>query len=318
MAELPTTVTFLFTDIEGSTALWERDRRRWPAVDRHFSLLRQAIESHGGVLFKTVGDAAQAAFSSAPHAVAVALDAQRSLKAEDWSSIGGLRVRMALHAGEAQPDPTGDYHAPLLNRLSRLLAAGHGGQVLLSQAVQQLARGAIPEGAELVDLGDHRLRDLLEPERVFQLRYPDLPDAFPPLRTLDQQPNNLPLQPTPFLGRVQQVTDISTLLQRPDVRFLTLTGPGGTGKTRLALQAAADLLDDFCDGVFFVPLAMTISPRLLSNRDRPWHSGGRRAAPSERLRDSLSSKDLLLVLDNFEHLADAAPAVAELLGTSPG
>ena len=147
MAELPTgTVTFLFTDIEGSTALWERDRNAMQAaVGQHFSLLRQAIESHGGVLFKTVGDAAQAAFSSAPHAVAVALDAQRSLKAEDWSSIGGLRVRMALHAGEAQPDPTGDYHAPLLNRLSRLLTAGHGGQVLLSQAVQQLARGAIPE-----------------------------------------------------------------------------------------------------------------------------------------------------------------------------
>ena len=122
---------------------------------------------------------------------------------------------MALHAGEAQPDPTGDYHAPLLNRLSRLLTAGHGGQVLLSQAVQQLARGAIPEGAELVDLGDHRLRDLLEPERVFQLRYPDLPDAFPPLRTLDQQPNNLPLQPTPFLGRVQQVTDISDAVAAP-------------------------------------------------------------------------------------------------------
>src|SRR5687767_15115459 len=176
------TVTFLFTDIEGSTALWERDRAAMQAaVERHLTLLQTTIEAHGGVLFKIVGDSVQAAFRTAPQALAAALAAQRALLAEDWGEIGELRVRTALHAGEAEPDQRGDYLAAPLNRLSRLLSAGHGGQILLTQAVQQLARGALPPGVELRDLGDHRLRDLLEPEHVFQLSHPDLPVDFPPL-----------------------------------------------------------------------------------------------------------------------------------------
>ncbi len=169
MADLPSgTVTFLFTDIEGSTALWERDRRAMAdAVERHLGLLRQAIETHGGVLFKVVGDAVQAAFPAAPQAVAAALTAQRALLVEDWGALGPVRVRMALHAGEAEPDDRGDYHAPVLNRLTRLLSAGYGGQVLLSPAVRQLAQDALPPGAALQDLGEHQLRDLLEPERVY-------------------------------------------------------------------------------------------------------------------------------------------------------
>jgi class 3 adenylate cyclase len=203
MTDLPRgTVTFLFTDIEGSTALWERDRQAMAAaVDRHLALLDAAIQAHGGIRFKTIGDAVQAALPTAPQGVAAALQGQRDLLAEDWGELGPLRVRMALHAGEATPNERGDYLAAPLNRLSRLLATGHGRQILLTQVVQQLARSALPPGAELRDLGDHRLRDLLEPERVYQLLHPELPVEFPPLIALKNRPHNLPLQPTPFLGR---------------------------------------------------------------------------------------------------------------------
>src|SRR5829696_883856 len=155
---------------------------------------------------------------SAPDAVAAAFTAQRALLSEDWGEIGPLHVRMELHAGEAVPDERGDYLAAPLNRLSRLLSSGYGGQILLSQTVQQLSRGALPPGTELRDLGEHRLRDLLEPERVYQILHPDLPDRFPPLKTLDSRPNNLPLQPTPFLGREQVVQQVVDLLGRPEVR----------------------------------------------------------------------------------------------------
>jgi predicted ATPase/class 3 adenylate cyclase len=322
MPDLPSgTVTFLFTDIEGSTALWERDREAMAtAVARHLALLDAAIAAHGGVHFKTVGDAVQAAFPTAPDAVAAALAAQQSLLVEDWDTVGGLRVRMALHAGEAEPDQRGDYLSAQLNRLSRLLSTGHGGQILLSQTVQQLTRGALPAGAELRDLGEHRLRDLLEPERVFQLVHPDLPADFPPLRSLEARPHNLPLQPTAFIGREREVEEVVKLLLRPDVRLLTLTGPGGMGKTRLALQAAVEVLDDFADGVFFVPLAALTDPALvpsaiagaLSIREE------RERSVIERLQDFLKTRELLMVLDNVEHLVEGTPVVGELLGAAPG
>jgi predicted ATPase/class 3 adenylate cyclase len=321
MSELPRgTVTFLFTDIEGSTRLWEQDRAGMAtAVDRHFALLDAAIAAHGGVRFKTVGDGAQAAFPTAPAAVAAALDAQRALDAERWGEIGAPRVRMALHAGEAIPDDRGDYLAAPLNRLARLLATGHGGQILLTQAVQQLARGDLPNAVGLRDLGEHRLRDLLEPERVYQVLHPDLPADFPPLTSLDTRPHNLPRQPTPFLGREREIGEVAHLLRRDDVQLLTLTGPGGTGKTRLALQAAAELLDEFPDGVFFVPLAPLSDPEripsaigsVLGVREE-----GERSLV-ERLRDALATRQMLLVLDNFEHLAAGAPLIGELLAASP-
>src|SRR5215211_4929274 len=265
MSQLPSgTVTFLFTDIEGSTERWEHDRQGMAAaVERHIALLDAAIHAHGGVHFKTMGDALQAAFPTAPQAVAAALAGQQGLLAEDWGKIGPLRVRMGLHAGEAIPDDRGDYLAAPLNRLSRLLSSGYGGQILLSQTVQQLTRGALPAGAELRDLGEHRLRDLLEPERVYQLQHPDLPVDFPPLRSLEYRPNNLPRQPTPFLGREQAVGEVVDLLRRDDVLLLTLIGPGGTGKTRLALQAAAEVLDGFADGVFFISVAALTDPALV-------------------------------------------------------
>jgi predicted ATPase/class 3 adenylate cyclase/Tfp pilus assembly protein PilF len=321
MPDLPSgTVTFLFTDIEGSTQLWERDRQGMAeAVVHHVQLLRAAIDSHGGVLFKVVGDAVQVAFSTAPQAVVAALAAQRVLLREDWGEVGLLRVRMALHAGEAAPDRRGDYLAVPLNRLSRLLSTGYGGQILLSQTVQQLTRDALPPGAALRDLGDQRLRDLLEPERVFQLIHPDLPDRFPPLKSLASRPNNLPRQPTALLGREEEVRHVVDLLRQKEVQLLTLTGPGGTGKTRVALQVAAELLDDFADGVFFVPLAPLTDPNVVPSaiasalglRDE-----GEQPLP-DRLREYLAGKQLLLVFDNVEHLVEAAPLIAGFLVAAP-
>lgn len=319
--DLPSgTVTFLFTDIEGSTALWERDRASMThAVERHLELLGGSISVHGGVHFKTVGDMVQAAFPTAPQAVAAALDGQQALRGRDWGSLGPLKVRMALHAGDAVPDDHGDYLAAPLNRLSRLLSTGHGGQILMSQAVQQLSRGALPPRSELRDLGEHRVRDLLEPERIHQLVHPELPATFPALKTFGSRPNNLAAQPTPFLGRDNEVRQVVALLRRPEVRLLTLTGPGGTGKTRLALHAAAEVLDDFADGVFVVSLAALTDPELvpaaIASTLGLREEGGQ--SITDRLHRFLATKDLLLVLDNVEHLPKAIPAVGDLLKAAP-
>src|SRR5215217_8040505 len=314
------TVTFLFTDIEGSTALWERDRAAMQtAMDRHLVLLDAAIASHYGIHFKTVGDAIQAAFPTAPDAVAAALDAQRALCQESWpESLGPLRVRVAVHTAAATPQD-GDYLAPGLNRLARLLAAAHGGQVLLSLATQDLARDSLPPEASLRDLGEHPLRDLYRPERVFQLLYPDLPADFPPIRTLATHPNNLPLQPTPFLGREDQVRQVVGLVSRDDVRLLTITGPGGVGKTRVALQAAADLLEAFPDGTWFVDLSTLTDASMVPSTIADAlgvHEEG--SGIANRLAAMLAGKRLLLVLDNVERVVDAASLVADLLARAPG
>ncbi|MBA2755516.1 MAG: adenylate/guanylate cyclase domain-containing protein, partial [Chloroflexia bacterium] len=320
MSELPRgTVAFLFTDIEGSTRLWQGHRPAMErAYQRHDQLLRAAIAAHGGVVYKLIGDAVQAAFPTAPGAVAAALETQLSLSAQDWADLGlpeELRVRMALHAGDVDPDPDGDYRSPVLNRLGRLMGAGHGCQTLLSQAVRQLARDRLPEGADLRDLGEHRLKDLLEPERVWQLLHPALDADFPPLKTLGVRPHNLPLQPTPVIGREREVTELAALLRRDDVRLVTLTGPGGTGKTRLGLQMAAEVVEDFPDGVWFVPLAALTDPELVLSAIAEVvgvrESGG---TPLQfLLKEYLRDKRLLLVLDNFEQVLEAAPGVGGLL-----
>jgi class 3 adenylate cyclase len=317
---LPTgTVTFLFTDIEGSVNLWEEHPSAMrAALARHDDLLRHAIESHGGHVFKTVGDAFYAAFTTAPDAIVAALDAQRSLHAEIWNETGPVRVRMALHTGTAEVRG-GDYFGPHLNRVARLLDAGHGGQVLLSLATEELARDQLLEGASLQDRGEHRLRDLARPERVFQLVTAELPADFPPLRTLDARPNNLPVQPTPLIGRETEVGAVRDLLHRDHVRLVTLTGPGGTGKTRLGLQVAADLLEELEDGVFFVNLApITDSSLVPSTITQPLGIQDAGDQPlTETLRDTLRHKQLLLLLDNVEQVLPAVPLVAELLASCP-
>src|SRR5579863_9226435 len=214
MADLPTgTVTFLFTDIEGSTTRWEHHPEAMrAAIARHDALLRSVMTAHGGFVFKMVGDAVYAVFVHAPDAMSAALAGQRAVAAEDWGAIGPLRVRMALHTGIAQ-NRDDDYFGPTLNRVARILSTGYGGQVLLSAATFELVRDSLPEGVSMKILGEHALKDLLRPEEVYQLVIPELPDEFPPLKSLSQRPHNLPTQPTPFIGREQEMTSLCELLR---------------------------------------------------------------------------------------------------------
>jgi hypothetical protein len=232
------------------------------ALVRHDELLRSAVEGYGGHVFKTVGDAFCAVFPTAPDALQAALETQRRLHSSEWEVSEPLRVRMALHTGAAQ-ERDGDYFGPPVNRVARLLSAAYGGQVLLSLPAQELVRDQLPAETNLRDLGEHRLKDLFRSERVFQLSAPGPPSEFPPLRTLEAYRNNLPLQPSPLIGREKEVSEVCERLSRSEVRLLTLTGAGGTGKTRLGLQAAAELTDEFEDGVFFVSLAAFSDPELV-------------------------------------------------------
>src|SRR5687767_2763450 len=320
MPEYPSgTVAFLFTDIEGSTKRWETNQQAMEAaVERHFALLREAIAAQDGVLFKTIGDAIQAAFPTVPKAIAAAIDAQIALRRADWGELGPLRVRMAIHAGDATPRDD-DYLAPALNRLSRLLGTGYGEQILLTDTARTLAT-TLPVGYALQDLGRHRLRDLLEAERIFQLCGPGLPAEFPPLRSLNQQPTNLPAQPTPLIGRERERTVLGAMLTADGTRLVTLLGPGGTGKTRLALQVAAERLETFPDGVWWVPLAAVTNPGLVPQAIAA--PLGVRENPGEPLLTTvggyLRSRRTLLLLDNMEHLLAAAPQIHTLLEAAPG
>ncbi|HEX6758300.1 MAG TPA: tetratricopeptide repeat protein [Propionibacteriaceae bacterium] len=321
MDHFPTgTVTFLFTDIEGSTQLWERAPETMKfALARHDMLLRRSIEQHDGYVFKTVGDAFCAAFSHAPDALSAALDAQRALRDEEWpSEIGAIRIRATLHTGAAE-ERGGDYFGPPLNRAARLLAAGHGDQTLLSRATQELVCNCLPPGVSLLDLGEHRLKDVFRLERVFQVCVYDLPAEFPPLRLLDAKLTNLPAQPTTFIGRERELAAVLALLRRDNVRLITLTGPGGTGKTRLSIQAAANVLDEYKHGVFFVPLATITDPDLVIPTIGAIFNlkdlGGQPVG--ELLKYYLAEKHLLLVLDNLEQVISAGPKIAALLSAAP-
>jgi class 3 adenylate cyclase len=302
VASPPTgTVTFLFTDIEGSTKLWEESTQAMQAaLSRHDEILKNAIEERGGYVFKTVGDAFCAAFPTASNALEAALSAQRALFAAEWNESEPLRVRMALHTGAAE-ERDGDYFGPSLNRIARLLSAAHGGQVLLSLPTHEMVRDQLPSEVGLQDLGEKHLKDLFRPERVFQLLAPDLLSGFPPLRTLDAHGNNLPVQPTPLVGREREIREIAELVRKEDMRLLTLTGPGGTGKTRLGLQAAADLLEEFPDGVFFVALATITELELVASTIALALGVKESAGQSlmESLKNYLREKRVLLVLDNF-------------------
>lgn len=227
-------VTFLFTDIEGSTQRWDRfpDAMR-SAVERHDDIVRREIETNRGYVFKTVGDAFCAAFESAGDAVAAAIAVQRGLAKEDFSSVGGLRVRMGLHRGDAV-ERSGDYFGPQVNRVARLMSIGHGGQMLFSDALRECIPAQLLVGATLLDLGLRRLKDLTQPERVWQLSAAGLPAEFSPLNSLDARPNNLPVQVTPLLGRERDLDALKQDVEKH--RLVTITGSGGVGKTRAALQ----------------------------------------------------------------------------------
>ena len=322
MLSMPTgTVTFLFTDIEGSTTRWEQQRQAMQrALARHDAIMREAIEAHGGHVFKTVGDAFCAAFARPGDALDSALAIQRAIESEPWSAeTGPLRVRMALHSGVAS-ERDNDYFGPPLNRVARLLSTGHGGQVLLSHVTYGLVRDALPPDVGLRDLGEHRLKDLSHPERIFQVVAADRPADFAPLRTLDHRPNNLPPQPSPLVGREQDVAAARSRVMRDEVRIVTLTGPGGTGKTRVALQVAAELTEDFADGVWFVDLAPITDAALVLSTIATTLGARETGTQSstEMLKAYLRPKQLLLVLDNFEQVLAAAPSVMEVLAAAPG
>jgi predicted ATPase/class 3 adenylate cyclase len=307
VATRPTgTVTFLFSDIEGSTERWERDRELMAsAIARHDALVRAAFETHQAYVFKTMGDAFCAAFARPEDAIAAALEAQRAIAAEDFSAVGGVHVRMALHTGSAT-ERDGDYFGPAVNRVARILTIGHGGQVLVSGTSADLLQGVMPPQASLRDLGAHRLKDLARPEQVYQLVALDLPQMFPALRSLDQLPNNLPPQLTSFVGREDELTEIKTLLEQH--RFVTLVGTGGAGKTRCAIQVGADLLDGSGDGVWLVELAPISDPSLIGSLIAKALNvqGEPNRPPLDAVLTFLKRKRLLLIVDNCEHVIDEA------------
>jgi predicted ATPase/class 3 adenylate cyclase len=310
---LPTgTVTFLFTDIEGSTRLLERAPEAYPALlEAHRRLLDEAIMGGGGVAFGNEGDAVFAAFARPTGAIAAAAAGQRALAAHPWPEGMAIRVRMGLHTGEAAV-AGGDYVGLEVHRAARIAAAAHGGQVLVSGATRALAEGELPGGVSLRDLGEHRLKDLSRPERISQLVIDGLLAEFPPPRTLDATPNNLPTQLTSFIGRETEIATARGLLEA--ARLLTFTGPGGTGKTRLSLALAADVADGFPDGVTFVPLEPITDPDLVASAIAGalgLYDGQR--PPLERLVDHLRERRALLVLDNFEQVLGAGGLVTELL-----
>jgi predicted ATPase/class 3 adenylate cyclase len=315
--DLPTgTVTFLFTDIEGSTRLLQRLGDRYPeTLESHKTLLREAFRAHGGVEVDTEGDAFFVAFLSASQALAAAVKAQRALEGHPWPAGAQVRVRMGLHTGEAVRGADG-YVGLDVHRAARIAGAGHGGQVLLSETTRALVELALPAGVTLRDLGEHHLRDLEHPERLSQVIVEGLEADFPPVRSAERRLGNLPTVLTTFVGRHRELRELKGLLARS--RLVTLTGPGGTGKTRLALQAAADLQPGLEDGAFFVGLAPISDPDLmiptLAHALQLPEDPAR--TPMEVVTQNLDGKELLLVLDNFEQVLPAAPRVADVLGAT--
>ena len=310
------TVTLLFSDIEGSTRLLRRTGDAYPELlERHRTLLREAFESHGGQVLGTEGDGFFVAFASAVSAAAAAVDGQRALAGNDWPDGNEIRVRMGLHTGEPRR-VDGNYVGLDVHYAARVMSAGHGGQVLVSQATRSLLGTSV----ELRDLGEHVLKDLAGPQQLYQLEIDGLPDEFPPLNTLDHRFLSLPAVPNAFVGRERELAETGELLARDDVRLLTLIGPGGTGKTRLSLQLAAGVSERFTAGAAFVQLAPVREQELvvpaiaqaLGLREQPGESA------LETLVEYLRDKQLLLVLDNFEQVLAAAPALSTLLSEAPG
>ena len=319
MVELPSgTVTFLFTDLEGSTRLWDmHPDAMHDALARHDEALRSSVEAHEGHVVKMRGDGVHAVFATASAAIVAAVAAQNALSDESWDVTGPLRVRIGIHTGTAALRE-GDYFGSALNRAARLMDVAHGGQIVCSQSTVDLALDALPDGVSLVDLGEHRLRDLTRAERIFQVSTSTLPSSFPALRSLESYPTNLPVQMTGFVGREGELQEAAAALD--ETRLITLTGVGGVGKTRLAYQVAAEALPEFRDGVFLVEfggmndataLEESVAAALLVQQ-QPGQT------ITETLVSFLGNKRLLLVLDNCEHLLDPiAQLVNRVLSSAP-
>ena len=310
------TPTFLFSDIEGSTRLLQRLGDAYgPALDEHRALISAAVRENGGHVFGSEGDALFCAFPTPGGALQAAVAAQRALAGHAWPEGTELAVRMGIHTGEAIASG-GDYVGLSLHETARITAAGHGGQVLVSEATRRVV-STLPSGIELRDLGERRFKDLGAAQRIYQVVAEGLRDGFAALRTLDARANNLPVQLTSFVGRDELAAAQAALAE---TRLLSLTGPGGTGKTRLALQLAAAASDDFPDGVYFVALDSTTEPELVPSVVAAtlgvMLSGS--SPPLESLADYLRGREMLLVLDNFEQIVDAAATVSGLLREAPG
>jgi predicted ATPase/class 3 adenylate cyclase len=319
MAGSPTgTVTFLFTDLVRSTRLWEEQPEAMrDALARHDQLLRDTVEASGGHVVKTTGDGLHAAFATAEDALAGAAAAQQTLRKEDWHRPDLVSVRMGLHTGSAELRD-GDYFGSAVNRAARLMSAAHGGQILVSHVTEELVRDSLPLTLGLLDLGEHRLRDLSRPVHVFQLVGSSLRDEFPPIDSLDAFPGNLPVQHTSFVGRQDELRQLAQVMD--GARLVTLTGPGGVGKSRLALHVAADLLPRFRHGAWICELAAIDDERsmidLVTNALRVEPREG--VTIGVRLLEFLGDRELLLILDNCEHVLDAAATLAtDVLSACP-
>jgi predicted ATPase/class 3 adenylate cyclase len=320
--QLPSgTVTFLFTDIEGSTRLWqEKPEAMASSHARHNEILRQAIEANHGYVFQITGDSFSAAFHSAPDGLRAALAAQRGLQAEAWGETGALRVRMGLLTGTAENLPDGLYEGyATLAATQRVMSAAHGGQTLVAESSYGLLQPTLPEGVRLLDMGEHRLKDLRTALRLYQVEAADLPQDFPPIKSIDSQPNNLPAQLTSFIGREKEIAEIKTLVHGS--RLVTLTGSGGTGKTRLSVEVGTEELGHFTDGAWFIELAPLTDPAQIMPAMA--QALGLQELPSIPLAtvvtNYLHDKKLLLILDNCEHLIEACARLADdLLHQCPG
>ena len=318
-SNLPTgTVTFLFTDIEGSTKLAQEYPDQWETLrERHHAILQSAVEAHNGYVFQIIGDAFCVAFHTVIEGLNAAVDAQSKLQKEDWGEAA-IKVRMGLNTGTAHVSADMDRSAgykgyTAMARVQRLMSAAYGGQIVISLATEELIRDDLPKDVSLRDMGERRLKDLIRPEHIFQVIAADLPTEFPPLKTLDAYRHNLPVQMTSFIGREKEMAEIAQAIH--DHRLLTITGSGGTGKTRLALQVAAEMLDQFANGVWFVELAPLTHPDLIPAAILAGfglrEQEGRTSA--QLLLDYLREKNLLLILDNCEHVVEASAQLTDTL-----
>src|SRR6476620_2342153 len=280
------------------------------ALARHDEILRGAVGAHDGYVVKGRGDGVHAAFATADAALRAAMEAQIAMDGEEWSVNEPLCVRMGLHSGSAE-ERDGDYFGSSVNCAARLMGVGHGGQILVSHATEQLVRDALPVDTGLVDVGEHRLRDLAEPMRVFQVVHPGLASEFPPIRSLDVLPGNLPVQLTSFVGREEELAGLAKALD--EWRLVTLTGTGGVGKTRLAVQVAADVLPRFRDGAWLCELAVALDAETMAQVVAAELGVSQRPGMSlvASIADYMRVKELLLVLDNCEQLLGPVSAMAE-------